>query len=65
MYPLGRLFLALLIPVVCDMLAARQVIGYANAPTAHYFCTLCELDIDDIHILDQHEWPKKDPFHIR
>jgi len=64
-YPLGRLFLALLIPVVCDMLAARQVIGYANAPTAHYFCTLCELDIDDIHILDQHEWPKKDPFHIR
>jgi hypothetical protein len=64
-YPLGVLYLAMLIPVVCDMLAARQVIGYANAPTAHYFCMLCELDIDDIHVLDRREWPQKDLLHIR
>jgi hypothetical protein len=65
MYHLGRLFIAMLIPVVCDMLAARQVIGYASAPTAHYFCMLCELDINNIHVLDQQEWPQKDPSHIR
>jgi hypothetical protein len=59
-YPLGRLVLAIVIPVVCDMLAARQVIGHASAPTAHYFCTLCELDIDDIDILDRREWPEKE-----
>jgi hypothetical protein len=47
-HPLGRLFLAMLVPIICNMLAARQVIGYASAPTAHYFCILCELDINDI-----------------
>ena len=64
-YPLGRLFLAMLVPVVCDMPAARQVIGYASAPTAHYFCTVCELDINDIKVLDRQEWPQKDISHIR
>ena len=64
-HPLGQLFFAIVIPVVCDMLAARQVIGYASAPTAHYFCTACELDIDDIDILDRGEWPDKELVHIR
>ena len=62
---LGKLFKAMLVPVVCDMLAARQVIGYANSPTSHYFCTLCDLDIHDILVLDRRDWPKKDLADIR
>ncbi|KAJ3501861.1 hypothetical protein NLJ89_g9152 [Agrocybe chaxingu] len=61
---LGRLFLALLIPVICDMLAARQVLGL-SAPTSHHFCTFCDLDIDDIDVVDRHEWPMKDLGHVR
>jgi hypothetical protein len=41
------------------------VVGYPGAPTAHYFCTCCDLDIDDINVLDRQEWPAKDIRHIR
>ncbi|KAF8989606.1 hypothetical protein BDQ17DRAFT_1333955 [Cyathus striatus] len=54
----------MLIPLVADMLAAQQVSGMASAPTAHYFCTFCDLDFDDIDILDHNEWPEKDVEHI-
>lgn len=47
------------------MLAACQVIGQASAPTSHHFCTFCDLDIDDIDILECLEWPAKDIVHIR
>ena len=57
-YRLGRLFKAMIIPVVCDMLAVRQVIG-ASSPTSHYICTLCDLDIHDIGVLHHTDWPKK------
>jgi hypothetical protein len=63
--PTGRTCRGLLIPVVCDLLAAHQVIGYPGAPTAHYFCTCCDLDIDDINVIDMDEWPEKDIYHIR
>ncbi|RXW15897.1 hypothetical protein EST38_g9952 [Candolleomyces aberdarensis] len=63
--PQGRLCQGLLIPLVCDLLAAHQVIGYPGAPTAHYFCTCCDLDIDDINVLNRQEWPAKDIRHIR
>ncbi|KAJ3500882.1 hypothetical protein NLJ89_g9593 [Agrocybe chaxingu] len=61
---LGRLILALLIPVICDMLAARQVIGLSS-PTSHNFCSFCDLDIDDIDVVDRREWPLKDVDHVR
>ncbi|KAJ3544294.1 hypothetical protein NMY22_g2823 [Coprinellus aureogranulatus] len=61
----GRLCKGLLIPLICDLLGAHQVIGYPGAPTAHYFCTCCELDIDDINIIDPNEWPRKSLRHIR
>jgi hypothetical protein len=61
----GRLCKGALIPLVCDLLAAHQVVGYPGAPTAHYFCTCCDLDIDDVNQLDRREWPEKDPRHIR
>ncbi|KAJ3507192.1 hypothetical protein NLJ89_g6446 [Agrocybe chaxingu] len=58
-FKLGRLIKAMLVPLICDMLALRQIIGYASSPNSHYFCTLCDLDIEDINILDRAEWPSK------
>lgn len=63
--PDGKLFQAMLVPLVADMIAARQVVGLPGVTTAHYFCTFCDLDIDDIDILDRDEWPQKDVEHIR
>lgn len=61
---LGRMFRAMLIPLVCDMLGARQVSG-TSAVTSHSFCTVCDLDRDDINITDRSQWPVKDPEHVR
>jgi hypothetical protein len=61
----GRLCKGALIPLVCDLLGAHQVVGYPGAPTAHYFCTCCDLDIDDVNELNRRDWPKKDDRHIR
>lgn len=55
---LGRLFIAMLVPLICDMLAARQTIGLGSA-TSHHFCTFCNLDIDDLDVADRTEWPPK------
>ena len=60
----GWTYKGMLVPVICDMLAARQAIGQAASPLAHYFCTFCDLDIDDIDIVDRSEWPAKDISHI-
>ena len=50
---------AILVPVVVDMLAARQAGGFAS-PTATFFCTLCNLNIQDIENLDKRTWPERD-----
>ena len=50
---------AILVPVVADMLAARQAGGFAS-PTATFFCTLCNLKIQDIENLDKRTWPMRD-----
>jgi hypothetical protein len=56
---------AILVPIVSDMLAARQAGGFASA-TATYFCTCCSLKIQDIENLDRRTWPKRDAVeHIR
>ena len=61
----GRTFRTMLVPLVADMPAVRQAIGIASGSRAHYFCTLCELDIDDLDFMKPEEWPRKDPHHIR
>lgn len=61
---LGRLFKGMLVPVVCDMLAARQIIGMGST-TSRNFCTRCDIDMDDIHIVDKALWPAKDVAHMR
>ncbi len=50
---------AILVPVVLDMLAARQAGGFAS-PTATYFCMRCNLKVQDIENLDKHSWPPRD-----
>ena len=50
---------AILVPVVSDMLAARQAGGFAS-PTATYFCMCCNLKVQDIENLDKHSWPPRD-----
>ena len=64
-YKFGRLYKAMLVPVIADMLALRQVIGLPGSTTAHYFCTFCDLDFDDIEVFDRAEWPAKNSDHIR
>ena len=41
------------------MLAAQQAGGFAS-PTATFFCTLCNLKIQDIENLDKCTWPEQD-----
>lgn len=48
-----------LIPLVCDMLAARQLAGFSSA-TSTYFCTFCLITIHDIEDLDKAHWPVRD-----
>ena len=55
----GCLTKGALIPLVCDMLAARQLIGLGSA-TSTWFCTLCLLTIQDIENLDKSSWPAWD-----
>ncbi|RXW19244.1 hypothetical protein EST38_g6612 [Candolleomyces aberdarensis] len=62
---LGRLARSIIAPLVCDLLGARQVIGYPGTLTAHYFCTACDLDLDDIHVIEPSLWPAKDIGEIR
>jgi hypothetical protein len=50
---------AILVPVVADMPAPRQAVGFAS-PTATFFCTLCNLKIQDIENLDKRTWPERD-----
>jgi len=57
---LGKLFKAILVPLVADMLRVCQILGLPGVATAHYFCTFC-----DLNILDPAEWPTKNTDHIR
>lgn len=61
----GRLVRAMLVPLIADMMAVRQVIGLPGTSTAHYFCTFCDLDYDDIDVIDRTEWPPKNPVESR
>ncbi|KAJ8473733.1 hypothetical protein ONZ45_g16182 [Pleurotus djamor] len=64
LYPHGRTFKAMLIPLVCDMLGSRQAAGHP-APTAHNFCEACDLDIHDIDHFIPEDWPRRDCAHVR
>ena len=54
----GRLSKGAMIPLVADMLAARQVVGFGSV-TSTLFCTSCSLTIQDIENLQKHTWPER------
>ena len=54
----GLLTKGAMIPLVCDMLAARQLCGLGSA-TSTWFCTFCLLTIQEIENLDKSTWPPR------
>lgn len=63
-YSGGRLVRAALVPVVCDALGARQIVGIGSV-TSNFFCTYCYLPISEIENLDRSSWPQRDPISHR
>jgi len=55
----GLLTKGAMIPLVCDMLAARQLCGHSSA-TSTLFCTCCLLPIQEIENVDKSSWPQRD-----
>lgn len=64
-YPLGRLYNGMLVPLIADLPGARQVIGIPISAGAHHLCSFCDIDYDDIDVLDRAEWPAKSVQSIR
>ena len=56
-FPGGRFSKGAMIPLVADMLGARQVAGFGSV-TSMFFCTFCMLTIQDIENLQKHTWPE-------
>lgn len=54
----GRFSKGALIPLVCDMLAARQIAGLGSV-NSKFFCTFCLLMIQEIENLDKSSWPER------
>lgn len=54
----GCLVKGAMIPLVCDMLAARQLSGLSSA-TSTLFCTFCHLAINNIENLEKSTWPAR------
>ena len=57
-FPGGRFLKGAMIPLVSDMLAARQVAGFGSV-TSTFFCTFCLLTIQDIENLTKRTWPER------
>ncbi|RPD56986.1 hypothetical protein L226DRAFT_443645, partial [Lentinus tigrinus ALCF2SS1-7] len=51
----GRLVRCALVPLVCDLPAARQVGGFGSY-SSKYFCHMCDLRKEDMDELDMDKW---------
>ncbi|KIY63826.1 hypothetical protein CYLTODRAFT_316905, partial [Cylindrobasidium torrendii FP15055 ss-10] len=58
LFPSGRFTKSAILLVICDMLAARQVVGFASH-SAKWFCTVCTLELSRISNVKPDEWPKR------
>jgi hypothetical protein len=54
-HPLGRLIRGALVPVICDLPAARRVAGLGGHASGH-FCSECLLKLEDINDLNREAW---------
>jgi hypothetical protein len=58
-YQDGRTIRIALIPIVCDLPAAKQVAGFSGIGSK-FFCSYCLLPLYDIDNLDRSQWPPRD-----
>ncbi len=58
-YSHGRLVRCALVPLVCDLPAARQTAGFGGY-RAKYFCSMCKLPHVDINNLDTKSWEPRE-----
>ena len=59
-YPDGRLVRIALGPLVCDLIAARQMAGFSSH-SSKTFCPHCSLVLDEISNTDKSTWVVRDP----
>ncbi|KZS99729.1 uncharacterized protein LAESUDRAFT_605756, partial [Laetiporus sulphureus 93-53] len=57
-HPSGKLCKSAIIPLICDILAARQAAGFAGHGH-RYFCSFCLLNLSNIEDLNWQEWPMR------
>lgn len=57
-FGLGRLVRGALIPLVCDLPAARKTAGFMGHG-ATMFCSFCRLRLNDIQNVNSDTWPKR------
>ena len=57
-HPTGKICKCALIPLICDILAARQTAGFARH-NHQYFCSFCLLKLGNIEDLDWWAWPAR------
>lgn len=57
-YPKGRVVRCVVIPLVCDLPAARQMAGFSSH-AALTFCSLCKLSLRDTDDLNHTCWERK------
>ncbi|KAI9056595.1 hypothetical protein FKP32DRAFT_1542724, partial [Trametes sanguinea] len=55
--PFGRLVRLALIPVICDLPAARQVAGLASYNHSYALCSCCTLEQDEVERTDVDKFP--------
>jgi hypothetical protein len=56
LHPEGRLIRCALGPLVCDLPAARQMMGFASFKKTNHFCSYCQLTHEEIENFDYREW---------
>ncbi|KAI1781983.1 hypothetical protein LXA43DRAFT_907146 [Ganoderma leucocontextum] len=59
--PKGRLALAALVPLICDLLAARQLSGLGPHNHTYTLCSLCHILQGDIEETDMDHFQPRDP----
>lgn len=58
-YASGRRVYSALVPAVMDVLAGRQVSGFASATSTH-FCPYCWITSDEMENFDSNTWQRRD-----
>lgn len=58
-FPNGRWVRLAVAPLVCDLVAARQMAGYASYNTIKFFCSFCLLSQHDIENTDKSTWGER------